>query len=548
MASKDQLVKFIQSADGKPYHKYKDLAPFYEMDDMTLYIDKVQNEPSSHSSMRLRISFARSGFPDDTHDTSVKETALRDLIARRFWESCRTFAKGNSGGEHGGMMSIPRPGQEILERSSVVMSGTFIEVRFKASLPAAGRNIAGRSAVKMLTEDLAEIAKASLLFGSYKRSKLYNHLNTLITARMIRSSLRERGLAAFIADGSVLPRREDGLAPMIGAVPFVSPGTLCVTFGTADGNVIKGMGIPEGLTAVIGATDHGKSTLIDAIASGVHDHIPGDGRELVITVEDAAFISRDIGRPVRNVDASIFISDPLRNTTSISSDSADDALSSAVSAAEAIEIGCRLLIIDDTSVNHGLLYGDTTIKGMIPKGDETIIPLAESIRGSGISAVTVCRHGEVADAADTVIIMSKHTAYDAVIRKRASGRSVKLPNDRIPFSKNMNASKDRKDVSSTALSASRTEFGERVIKLPQPLTDICQMNAIADAMIDAKDMMDGSVTMRELVRELEIASRKRIDSADVNIGPDRAAFRAFDIAAIINRHPDVVVAQRPRHD
>jgi hypothetical protein len=90
------------------------------------------------------------------------------------------------------------------------------------------------------------------------------------------------------------------------------------------------------------------------------------------------------------------------------------------------------------------------------------------------------------------------------------------------------------------------EFGETIIKIPVPLVDVCQMAAVADAMIDAKEMMDGSVTMRDLVRMLVDTSVKRIGSADVNIGPDRAVFRIFDIAAVINRHPGIVVAQRPR--
>ncbi|MDR0777925.1 MAG: ABC-ATPase domain-containing protein [Methanomassiliicoccaceae archaeon] len=546
MASKDQLVKSLQSADGKPYNKYKELAQFYELDDITLYADKIQNEPSSYSEMRVRISFTRSGFPDDTHDTSVKETALRDLIARRFWESCRMFAKGNSAGEHGGMISIPRPGQEILERSCVVMTEKFIEVRFKASLPAAGRNAAGRSAVKMLTEDLAEITKASLFFSSYKRSKLYNHLNTLITSRNIRSLLREKGLVAFIADGSILPRRADGLAPMSDAVPFASPVGLRVTFETADGEAVRGMGIPEGLTAIIGATYQGKSTLIDAIASGVHDHIPGDGRELVITVNDAAVVSRDEGRSVRNVDASLFISDPSRNTASISTDNADDALSSAISAAEAMEIGCRLLLIDDMSVNHSLLYRDATVSKMIPKGDETIIPITEWIRGSDISAIIACRHGDLVGAADTVIVVSKHIVSDAAVRKRSAAKTIERPPDRLPLSRNMSAAKGRNEVNSIVLSASKIEFGETVIKLPVPLPDICQTAAVADVMIDAKEMMDGSVTMRDLVKRLEDISRKRINSADVNIGPDRAMFRIFDIAAVINRHSGIVVAQKTK--
>jgi len=544
MASKESLIKLLGSIDGKPYAKYMEMASSYDLDGLTLYADKIQSEPSSVSFMRLRVSFAMSGFPDDTHDTETKDTALRDLIARRFWESCRIFAKGNAGGDQGGAISIPRPGQEILARSSVVTSPSFIEVRFKASLPSAGRNVAGRSAEKMLTENLTEIAKSSLFFGSYKQSKLYNHLNTAVTAQSIRSSLRERGLTAFIADGSVLPRREDGMAPMIGAVPFTSPDCLRISFTTADGNIVEGTGIPEGITAIIGATGQGRSTLIDAISAGVYNHIPGDGRELVITVEDAAVVSRDIGRSVRNADVSIFMKDSTRDVRSISSDNADDALSSAVSASEALELGCGLLITDDTSVNHGLLYRDENINSLIPEGDEKMIPMKHAIRNlPGISLIYACRHGDALDA-DTVMVMSEYTAIRSIRNTITKHDAVYSQTERLPISKNMNSAKGRKDANSVALSASKTEFGETVIRIPQPVADVCQMAAIADAMLIAKDMMDGTVTMRETAEKAEEIQRKKINSAEVSVGPEMAAFRKYDLAVVINRHPDMVAARK----
>ena len=531
----------LRSLDGKSYQKYAELPQFVDLDGMTLYFDRIQSEPASSSLMRLRISFAKAGFPGDTHDTGTKEVALRDLIARRFWESCRMFAKG---GGSGGMISIPRPGQEILERSCVVMSPTFIEVRFRAALPSEGRNIAAGPAAKMFTADLAEIAKASLFFSSYKQSKLYNHLNTAVTAQTIRSSLRERGLVSFIADGSVLPRREDGLAPMIDAIPFSSPDELRVSFVAADGSMVKGMGVPEGLTAVIGATRHGKTVLTEALAAGVYDHIPGDGRELVITVDDAVMITKDTGRSIRNVDVSMFMSDRENDVRSLTADDADDAVSSAVSAAEAVELGCRTLIADDTAVHRGLIHSDDKLEKMVPEGSETMIPFSKSIRGSRISAVAVCGHSGLADAADTVIVMHRYTASGAVVRKRAPVSDIPLPADRRPIAKNVSTAKGRKETNSVAVSASKIEFGERTIKIPVPMPDICQTSAAAHALIPAKEMMDGSVVLREIAERIAAEYRRKISSADTNIGDDKAAFRSFDIADMINRHPDIVFAKK----
>ena len=45
---------------------------------------------------------------------------------------------------------------------------------------------------------------------------------------------------------------------------------------------VTGMGIPEGITVIVGGGYHGKSTLLKALEQGVYNHICGDGREYVV--------------------------------------------------------------------------------------------------------------------------------------------------------------------------------------------------------------------------------------------------------------------------
>src|SRR3712207_9430395 len=52
---------------------------------------------------------------------------------------------------------------------------------------------------------------------------------------------------------------------------------------------------------------HGKSTLLAALEVGVYNHIPGDGRELVITDPTAVKIRAEDGRRVEGVDIRPFI-------------------------------------------------------------------------------------------------------------------------------------------------------------------------------------------------------------------------------------------------
>ena len=69
------------------------------------------------------------------------------------------------------------------------------------------------------------------------------------------------------------------------------------------------MGIPKGITLIVGGGYHGKSTLLNALELGVYNHIPGDGREYVITDATAVKLRSEDGRFIKDVDISMFIND-----------------------------------------------------------------------------------------------------------------------------------------------------------------------------------------------------------------------------------------------
>ena len=54
---------------------------------------------------------------------------------------------------------------------------------------------------------------------------------------------------------------------------------LALTLQAPHAGPVRGLGVPEGLTLIVGGGYHGKSTLLHALQRGVYDHIPGDGRE-----------------------------------------------------------------------------------------------------------------------------------------------------------------------------------------------------------------------------------------------------------------------------
>lgn len=94
----------------------------------------------------------------------------------------------------------------------------------------------------------------------------------------IRTELSSMGLIAFIADGSVLPRKWylTKTFKKLRKIPIAD--TYRISFELPHHGTITGMGIPKGITLIVGGGYHGKSTLLKALELGVYDHIKGDGR------------------------------------------------------------------------------------------------------------------------------------------------------------------------------------------------------------------------------------------------------------------------------
>ena len=128
--------------------------------------------------------------------------------------------------------------------------------------------------------------------------------------QFIRAELQRLHLSAFVANGSILPRMS-GIShlPLKQAVPFQSPKSMEVTLMLPNHGPLTGMGIPCGITLIVGGGFHGKSTLLNALEMGVYDHIAKDGREYVITDSSAFKLRAEDSRYISNTDISLFIND-----------------------------------------------------------------------------------------------------------------------------------------------------------------------------------------------------------------------------------------------
>jgi predicted ABC-class ATPase len=79
--------------------------------------------------------------------------------------------------------------------------------------------------------------------------------------------------------------------PSSSAVPLRAPASLAVTLEAPHRGPVRGLGIRTGVTLIVGGGFHGKSTLLDAIQVGCYNKVPGDGRELVVSLEDCVKVS-----------------------------------------------------------------------------------------------------------------------------------------------------------------------------------------------------------------------------------------------------------------
>ena len=329
MSDARRLSAVLDRIDGRPYPAYRDLEGSWDLGDVELIVDRVQGDPFAAPS-RVRVRTPTRVGPDLLADAD-KRLAAEDFLLRRFGEA---LPRGRRGSGRSGVLEVYDPGPEILERSALrLRRDGKAEVRFAAGLPARGRRILGRQARAMLLEDVLDAA-ATLL--ELDIEALSAHADSVARQRALRRALSEAGLVAFVADGSVLPRRSGvDPRPLPDAIEFRSPDSLRTTLSTPQG-AVTGMGIPVGVTVIVGGGFHGKSTLLRAIQEGHLDHVPGDGREAVVARVDTVKVRAEDGRRVCAVDVSGFLGS-LPGGQSTSPFTTDDASGSTSQAAAIVE-------------------------------------------------------------------------------------------------------------------------------------------------------------------------------------------------------------------
>ena len=419
-----RLRSTLDRIDRKGYGAYKDLQGSYDLREFDLFVDRVQRDPFAPPSL-VRVRTKDNRFEPVLFENPVRWVAFEDFLTRQVETALRHAVKGNRGSGGSGQIEIQRASQVVLPRASVVVESTFVEARMGVGLPARGRTVDARAAQTMLLEELPRVVREALTSAGVDPEAAHVHVEVVEDADHLRKRLPALGLVAFVADRATLPR-ESGASdrPLReGAVPFESPEEFRVTVELPNRGEVSGMGIPEGVTLVAGGGFHGKSTLLSALSLGVYDHVPGDGRELVVARADAVKIRAEDGRSVAGVDISGMIGELPggRPTTSFSTTNASGSTSQAANIAEAVEIGTSLLLVDEDTSATNFMIRDERMRELVRK--EPISPFIDLVRplhdSLGVSTVVVVGGvGDYLDVADHVILMEDYKPRDATNRAR----------------------------------------------------------------------------------------------------------------------------------
>ena len=420
------LYQKIRSLQGKNYGLYKSLADkTWDFGDFVLEFLHVQGDPYAPASrVMIKSSLQMLGFPGEWGGSFERRLALSDYLYRRL----STLVHEKYPGKDAAVV-FDSAGPEMLVRNALWVDNGELRACLQVRLPGDGRKIQAEDAAEILTMVLPDLVSSALYNSGESKPEgvepeLLEHYRVLAERKAILEELEKRNLVAFVPDGAVLPRAS-GLSelPMQGAVPFVSPAEMSVTF-EVDGREIRGMGIPKGVTVISGGAFHGKSTLLQALTKAVYPHVPGDGREGIVISESAVRVGVEDGRSVRGTDLSQFVRDLPGgiSTKSFTTASASGSTSEAANLMEAMEAGSDAFLIDEDSSAVNFLIRDVRVRKLLGDDREPLIPLTDRIREiQGRSFILVAGAcGDFLDLADNIIVMASYKAECA----RVNGKSV----------------------------------------------------------------------------------------------------------------------------
>lgn len=556
------LAELLRDLEGRGYNAYRAIGGGWAFEGFTLHVDHVQGDPfAAPSAVRVVVPPEVARLPEPAFRGRARALGTAAFLARALGREAARAPKATGSGRSG-ELAVETPGQEVLEQTAVkVDERGGVEARFGVGLPARGRRVLGREAATLLTRTVPALVRDALLGAAHDAADILRHADTNEDAEHLRALLVERGLVAFVADGAVLPRRsgiDDRPLAEGSVVPFRSPDTLRVTLETPNAGPVSGMGVPAGVTLVVGGGFHGKSTLLRALEAGVYNHRPGDGRERVVSGSDTVKVRAEDGRAVTRVDISGFIDGlPLgQDTHAFSTPNASGSTSQAATIVEALEAGARTLLIDEDTSATNFMIRDRRMQELVPKEGEPITPFVDRVRelhrSLGVSTVLVLGgSGDYLDVADTVVAMRDYEPREVTERARSvasdvptgrareAGPALRAPEPRIIDVSCLDPRLRRREVHVKVPDLRTLLFGRETVDLGavEQLVSRSQTRAIGHALALVARRLGGETrSSSEILRTIEEAvETDGLDALDPRRAGDLSAFRRHELAAALNR-------------
>ncbi|MEO0854854.1 MAG: P-loop domain-containing protein, partial [Cyanobacteria bacterium J06648_11] len=345
---------------------------------------------------------------------------------------------------------------------------------------------------------------------------------------------------------------------------FQVPSSELTELALPHGEQVRGLAIKAGVTLIVGGGYHGKSTLLRAIEQGVYNHVPGDGRERVVSVDGTVKLRAEDGRSVVGVDISPVINHlpKRRDSKNFSTANASGSTSQAAGLIEAVEAGAKVLLIDEDTAATNFMIRDGKMQALIAKAKEPITPFVDKVRqlydDYSISTILVMGgSGDYFAVADQVIAMEDYqprivteqakeiAKTDTLQRQPEGGEQFGSIASRVVLPGSLPHGKGDRPLKVKArrdhLMLGYEEIDLRAI---EQLAESHQVRAIAQAIIYAdRYYIDGKRTLAELLDlVMEDIDRGGLDALAEDGSPwgnrkagDWARFRRFELAAAINR-------------
>lgn len=461
----------LRTIDGVSFQAYRRILGVHELGEFRLTVLSVPPDAlAGPAHLRLSIDRTRAGAEAAWTRTPDGCLILEDAIIRAATRAIEDLAGLSAAAAPGsGRIWVQPAGPGIVERTTAHVGATSLDLALWIDLPAIDRRVLGEQAAAILCDRLPRIGMGALLFPLRRLNDLEPRVAALTRRREAAEALAERGLAALIPSMAI-PGRS-------------IPSELRVEIETSRGPVV-GLGIPRGITLVVGASVAGPGSWVRALEE---DAGTAPGGTAIFGGPVA--LLRASRRSFGPIDLSAFVHacPEVPQPGEIVSDNAPAPLAVAASLVEAVEGGARVLLVDEDLLPAGALGRDGRMQRLVADAPGPLVPLIDRLVDLrdrwGLSIVIAARAlGDLCEVADNVIVVKDNRVEDGTPASRIVVRAT--PGFRapcvVPVSSQPKARSMRVKLEGDAGAVKVGVWGGRGVRVGEDLIDLSDTTLVRD--------------------------------------------------------------------